>query len=71
MVVYILFSIALIVCGGLVFGLCFVLQYFLVMQSSRWGIWSWLLYFCFVLIVMSVILFFESSSRCNVLVCSI
>ena len=51
-VVYLLLSVALMVCGGLVLGLCFVLQYivsFLVLLSSCLGRESWLLYFCCVL----------------------
>ena len=38
--VCLLFIVALIVCGGFVFGPCFDVQYlvsFLVLQSSRWG----------------------------------
>ena len=47
-------------------GPCFVLQYFvsfLVLQSSRWGRESYLLYFCCVLIVMSLLSLFDSSSQ--------
>ena len=56
-----------------VFCLCFVLQYFvssLILQSSRLGRESWLLYFCCDLNVMSMLSFFGSSSRCLGLVCS-
>ena len=52
--------------------ICIVLQYFvsfLVLQSSRLGKESWLLYFCCVLYVMSLLSFFDSSSRCHGLVC--
>ena len=43
-----LFIVALSVCGSFVFGPCFLMQYltsFLVLQLSRWGRESWLLYF--------------------------
>ena len=43
--------------------------YFLVLQSSRWGRESWLLYFCCVLKVMTLLSFFDPYSRCQVLVC--
>ena len=52
---------------------CFVLQYFvsfLGLQSSRWGSESWSLNFCWVLNVMSLLLIFDTSSRCHGLVCS-
>ena len=54
------------------FSLRFVLQYFvtfLVVQSFLWGRESWLLYFCCVLNVMSLLSFFGSSSQYNGLVC--
>ena len=43
---------------------------FLVLQSFCWGRDSLLLYFCCVLNVMSLLLFFGSSLRCHGLVCS-
>ena len=42
---------------GLVLGICFVLKYavsFVALQSPRRGRESWLLYFCCVLIAMSL-----------------
>ena len=46
-VVYSFFIVASIVCGVIVLCPCFVMQYFvyfLVLQESRWGRGSWLLY---------------------------
>ena len=54
--------------------LCFVLQYSvssLVLQSSCWGRESWLLYFCCVLHVMSLLSFFDSSLQYHELVYTI
>ena len=51
---------------GLVFG-TFVMQYllyFLVLQESRWGRESWLLYFDFVLAVLWLLVLCVSSSWC-------
>ena len=48
-VAYSLVDVAPIVCGGLVVGPCFDLQYFVsfqVLQSSLFGRESWLLYLC-------------------------
>ena len=55
------FVVAPIVCGGLVLGTCFVLQYFVLLLC--WGRESWLLYFCCVLNVMSLPSFFNSFLR--------
>ena len=67
--VYSLFIVAPIVNGGgLVLDACFAVQYcvsFLVLQSSRWGRESWLLYFYLSLKVTLLLLFFASSSRCS------
>ena len=61
--------------GGSVFGVYFVLQYFvsfLILQSSRGeeraGCFTTS---CCVLNVMSLLSFFDSSSRCHGLICSI
>ena len=40
-------------------------------KSSHRGRENWLLYFCCVLNVMSLLLFFDSSGRCHGLTCSI
>ena len=66
------FSCLFIVCMlPLVVGVYLVSLYFLVLQSSRWGKESWLLDFCCVLNVMSLLSFFESSLWCHGLVCSV
>ena len=44
------------------FGLCFVFQYFVffqVLQLSHWGRESWLLYFYYIVNVMSLLSFFD------------
>ena len=54
-------------------GISFAVQYFvsfLVLQSSHWVRQSWLLFFCCVLNVMSLLSFVDSSSRYYELVCS-
>ena len=58
---------------GLYLSPCCVVQYFasfLVLQSSYWGKKSWLLYFCGILNVMFLLMFFSYFSRCLGLVCS-
>ena len=53
-------------------GSSFVLQYFvsfLVLQSSRWRKESWLLNFCCVLNVMSLVSFFDSFFGLKTVVC--
>ena len=67
MVVYSLSVVAPIVCGGLVLGTCFILQYFVLFL--RWGRKSWLLYFCCVLNVMVLPSFSNSFSRSVVCYC--
>ena len=60
-----------IFCWGFMFGSCFAMHYlvpFLVLQSSRWGRKSWLLYFNGILMSFDL-LFCVSSSWCHGLVC--
>ena len=60
---YSLLVVSLVVCGGLVLGLCFVVQYFvsfLVLQQSHWRRESWL-FFCWFILNLS---FSGSSSQC-------
>ena len=63
-----------IVCGGSVFGLCFVIYHlmsFLVLQSPwRWRE-SWLLYFNYLPDVLWLLVCYGSSSPCRGLVCSV
>ena len=74
-VVYSSFVFPFFVCeggGGVSVCHCFVLQYFVssqVLRSSRLGRESWLLYFCCVLNVMSLLSFFDSFSHRPELVC--
>ena len=75
-VVYSLFIVAQIVCGIIVLGHCFGIQYFvsvLVLQSSRWGKESGLLltYFYCLLDIQWLSELCGSSSRCRVLACTV
>ena len=68
-----LFLLPLFVEEGLYLSPCCVVQYFasfLVLQSSYGGKKSWLLYFCGILNVMFLLMFFSYFSRCLGLVCS-
>ena len=69
-----LLIVAHVICGGFVFGPCFVIQYFVSFLCCNHLYWEkeiWLLYFNCVPDVLWLLVFCRASSRYHVLVCSV